>query len=88
MPFGQDCLSEGQTARAANSLLITAESIVLAANPQTNLTNGLAGSRMLAERTRYTQFTDVEQEVNGLMTYDRKPKFDVAKVKALNDSLQ
>ena len=36
----------------------------------------------------YTQLTDVEQEVNGLMTYDRKPKFDVAKVKALNDSLQ
>lgn len=25
----------------------------------------------------YTQLTDVEQEVNGLYTYDRKPKFDV-----------
>ena len=36
----------------------------------------------------YTQMTDVEQEVNGLMTYDRKPKFDVKKVKALNDLLQ
>jgi beta-galactosidase/beta-glucuronidase len=36
----------------------------------------------------YTQLTDVEQEVNGLLTYDRKPKFDVAKVKALNDKLQ
>ncbi|MDE3196045.1 MAG: glycoside hydrolase family 2, partial [Acidobacteriota bacterium] len=36
----------------------------------------------------YTQLTDVEQEVNGLMTYDRKPKFDVAKIKALNDLLQ
>lgn len=24
----------------------------------------------------YTQLTDVEQEVNGLFTYDRKPKFD------------
>ena len=24
----------------------------------------------------YTQLTDVEQEVNGLYTYDRKPKFD------------
>ena len=22
----------------------------------------------------YTQLTDVEQEINGLMTYDRKPK--------------
>jgi hypothetical protein len=26
----------------------------------------------------YTQLTDVEQEINGLMTYDRKPKADVA----------
>ena len=36
----------------------------------------------------YTQLTDVEQEINGLMTFDRKPKFDVAKVKAMNDLLQ
>jgi hypothetical protein len=36
----------------------------------------------------YTQLTDVEQEANGLLTYDRKPKFDVAKVKALMDPLQ
>jgi beta-galactosidase/beta-glucuronidase len=26
----------------------------------------------------YTQLTDVEQEVNGLLTYDRRPKFDPA----------
>jgi beta-galactosidase/beta-glucuronidase len=26
----------------------------------------------------YTQLTDVEQEINGLMTYDRKPKADAA----------
>ncbi len=24
----------------------------------------------------YTQLTDVEQEINGLLTYDRRPKFD------------
>ena len=35
----------------------------------------------------YTQLTDVEQEVNGLMTYDRKPKFDVKKVRELNERL-
>lgn len=29
----------------------------------------------------YTQLTDVEQEVNGLYTYDRKPKFDLAVIK-------
>jgi hypothetical protein len=27
---------------------------------------------------RITQLTDVEQEVNGLLTIDRKPKFDIA----------
>jgi beta-galactosidase/beta-glucuronidase len=31
----------------------------------------------------YTQLTDVEQEANGLLTYDRRPKFDAARVKAL-----
>ena len=31
----------------------------------------------------YTQLTDVEQEVNGLYTYDRKPKFDAAIIKAI-----
>ena len=33
----------------------------------------------------YTQLTDVEQEVNGLLTYDRKPKFDVKVLKEIND---
>ena len=32
----------------------------------------------------YTQLTDVEQEVNGLYTYDRKPKFDPAVIRAIN----
>lgn len=36
----------------------------------------------------YTQLTDVEQEVNGLLTYDRKAKFDVRQVKALNDAFK
>ena len=35
----------------------------------------------------YTQLYDIEQEVNGLLEYDRKPKYDVAKIKALNDML-
>jgi beta-galactosidase/beta-glucuronidase len=35
----------------------------------------------------YTQLTDVEQEINGLLTYDRKPKFDAKAIKALNDML-
>lgn len=32
----------------------------------------------------YTQLTDIEQEVNGLYTYDRKPKFDPAAIRAVN----
>lgn len=31
----------------------------------------------------YTQFTDVEQEINGLLTYDRKPKVPLDKIKRI-----
>ncbi|HEY0827088.1 MAG TPA: glycoside hydrolase family 2 TIM barrel-domain containing protein [Bacilli bacterium] len=31
----------------------------------------------------YTQLTDVEQEINGLLTYDRKPKLPLEKIKAI-----
>ncbi|NOV01215.1 glycoside hydrolase family 2 protein [Paenibacillus planticolens] len=33
----------------------------------------------------YTQLTDVEQEINGLLTYDRKPKIPVERIKAINE---
>lgn len=32
----------------------------------------------------YTQLYDVEQEVNGLYTYDRKPKFDMEMIRQIN----
>ncbi len=32
----------------------------------------------------YTQLTDVEQEVNGLLSYDRKPKFDARLLREIN----
>jgi beta-galactosidase/beta-glucuronidase len=35
----------------------------------------------------YTQFTDVEQEVNGLLTDDRKFKIDPSIIREINDSL-
>lgn len=31
----------------------------------------------------YTQLTDVEQEMNGLLTYDRKPKVSLAEIKKI-----
>ncbi len=33
----------------------------------------------------YTQLTDVEQEINGLLTYDRKPKCDLSIIRAINE---
>jgi len=33
----------------------------------------------------YTQLYDVEQEKNGLYTYERKPKFDMARIKEINE---
>lgn len=36
----------------------------------------------------YTQLTDVEQEVNGLLTYDRKPKFDSKVLREINGLLR
>lgn len=34
----------------------------------------------------YTEITDVEQEINGLLTYDRKPKISVETIRAINES--
>ncbi|MDP9486883.1 MAG: glycoside hydrolase family 2, partial [Actinomycetota bacterium] len=31
----------------------------------------------------YTQLTDVEQEVNGLLTYDRRPKVELARIREI-----
>ncbi|KKI92387.1 glycoside hydrolase family 2 [Bacillus sp. SA1-12] len=33
----------------------------------------------------YTQLTDVEQEINGILTYDRKPKCELREIKRIND---
>ncbi|OCA87645.1 glycoside hydrolase family 2 [Bacillus sp. FJAT-27225] len=34
----------------------------------------------------YTQLTDVEQEINGLLTYHREPKCDLKKIREINDT--
>lgn len=31
----------------------------------------------------YTQLYDIEQEINGLLTYGRVPKFDVEQIRAV-----
>ncbi len=35
----------------------------------------------------YTQLCDVEQEINGILTNDRRPKFDLAEIRRINDLL-
>jgi beta-galactosidase/beta-glucuronidase len=35
----------------------------------------------------YTQLSDVEQEINGLLTYDRVPKVDYKVIKEINDQV-
>lgn len=35
----------------------------------------------------YTQLTDIEQEINGLLTYDRKPKVDAEAIAAIHAEL-
>lgn len=52
-------------------------------NRYEGLTNALLDSRFMFGFS-YTQLTDVEQERNGLYTYDRKPKFDVERIHKIN----
>ena len=33
----------------------------------------------------YTQLSDVEDEVNGLLTFDHRPKFDCDVIRAINE---
>jgi hypothetical protein len=35
----------------------------------------------------YTQLTDIEQEINGLLTYDRRPKVDPETILAIHQEL-
>jgi beta-galactosidase/beta-glucuronidase len=51
-----------------------------------DLAHGLAQLRFLAGFC-YTQLTDIEQEVNGFLTYDRKPKLSLSEIANVNKSL-
>ena len=43
----------------------------------------LIGTITLSQDFCYTQLTDIEQEINGLLTYDRRPKFPPAAIAAI-----
>ena len=48
-----------------------------------DLIKGIAALKFLAGFC-YTQLTDIEQEVNGLLTYDRRPKVTAEKIAAIH----
>ncbi|HVI71425.1 MAG TPA: hypothetical protein VM656_08075, partial [Pyrinomonadaceae bacterium] len=51
-----------------------------------DLMEGIASLNFLAGFC-YTQLTDIEQEINGLLTYDRKPKLDAEAIAAIHAEL-
>jgi len=51
-----------------------------------DLMEGLASLPFLAGFC-YTQLTDVEQEINGLLSYDRKPKLPPSKIAEIHEKL-
>jgi hypothetical protein len=48
--------------------------------------SGIASLNFLAGFC-YTQLTDIEQEINGLLTYDRKPKVPAEEIAAIHREL-
>lgn len=48
-----------------------------------DLVKGIASLKFLAGFC-YTQLTDIEQEVNGLLTYDRRPKVPAETIAAIH----
>jgi len=48
-----------------------------------DLIKGIASLTFLAGFC-YTQLTDIEQEVNGLLTYDRRPKVPAEKIASIH----
>jgi hypothetical protein len=51
-----------------------------------DLMEGIASLKFLSGFC-YTQLTDVEQETNGLLTYDRKPKADPLSISKIHNGL-
>jgi hypothetical protein len=51
-----------------------------------DLMTGIASLKFLAGFC-YTQLTDVEQEINGLLTYDRRPKIPAEAIEAIHSEL-
>jgi len=50
------------------------------------LMKGIASLEFLAGFC-YTQLTDIEQEINGLLTYDRHPKVDAEEIAAIHTEM-
>lgn len=78
----EDAWGYGQTGNDTDCAAVQKKYVELTAHVATLAKKGLAGAV-------YTQTTDVEGEINGIMTYDRKVlKFDAAALKKAHDLLR
>ena len=66
-------------------LRLSFEQYPFLAPPTIRVTATYPGASALA--VEQSVATPVEQEVNGLMTYDRKPKFDVKVIRQINEMI-
>ncbi len=69
----------------ARRFLVQFEALVKALTKAKDNTEG--GNGRVVQGFCWTQFTDVEQEVNGLLTKDRKFKVAPEKIKAILDAI-
>ncbi|MGG3467574.1 sugar-binding domain-containing protein [Neobacillus pocheonensis] len=53
-------------------------------NDYSRIMHAVYGSKILHGYC-YTQLTDVEQEINGLLTYNREPKCDLKEIRKINE---
>jgi beta-galactosidase/beta-glucuronidase len=75
--YNQDAAGWGYSTVQSSEELIEAYQRVTAALLSSPIVQGFC----------YTQITDVEQEINGLLTYQRVPKCDLSKIKEINDQI-
>jgi len=61
----------------------SAQTIAKLTDRYRDLTESIIGNAFIAGFC-YTQLYDIEQEVNGLLTYNRRPKIDVETIAAIN----
>ncbi|WP_430790566.1 glycoside hydrolase family 2 protein [Virgibacillus flavescens] len=79
--YGGIAYKADQSAGWGYSAVTSSEDLLTA---YANNTNALLRSSVI-QGFCYTQLTDVEQEINGLLTYNREPKCDLNEIRKINE---